>query len=150
VDRYARLIMLLLVLAVSLLRLIRHGKAATAKRPSPAIPPSAGVIVQPPVSAATAAPTPAWSCVSPIEPEGTSGARFAGGLATAVVWIAGNVAIWSLLFGLPALDAVPQLVRLVAGVLANFYLLYLARALRARLRSGVPQTARREGDTPFV
>jgi hypothetical protein len=152
VDRYARLIMLMLVLAVTLVRLIRSMKAATAKRPAPAVAPAAGVIVQPPASAATAAPqpAPASTCVSPIEPETTTGGRLAAGLTTVAVWTAGNIAIWTGLFGLAALDGIPPLVRGVAGVLANFYLIHLARAAGARLRNRAPQTLRREGDTPFI
>jgi hypothetical protein len=152
VDRYARLIMLLLVLAVTFFRLIRSVKAGTAKRPSPANAPAADTSPQPPAPVATAvvAPAPVSTTASPIEPEASGGGRLAGGLAAVVVWVAGNAAIWSFLFGLPALEAVPPLVRAVAGVLANFYLIHLARAAAARLRNRAPPTPRREGDTPFI
>jgi hypothetical protein len=51
------------------------------------------------------------------------------------VWGAGNVILWSVLFGLPALDDVPALWRLVAGVFANFYLIHLARTAAAKTRA---------------
>jgi hypothetical protein len=49
------------------------------------------------------------------------------------VFLGGNLLIWPLLFMIPALDQVPTVLRLLAAVLANFFLLYLACAVAARL-----------------
>ena len=70
--------------------------------------------------------------MSPIDVPGSAAGRLVGGLAAALVLISGNVVIWTCLFGIPQLDEVPPLLRGLAGVLANFYLIHLARATAAR------------------
>ena len=127
-DHPQRFIYLALVIAWSIFRVIRYARTATARRPRPAVPPSGGGLPPPLQAAATG------SAQSPLGPVETR-SGLAGILAAAGVFIAGNVAIWPLLFLVPALEAVPQILRLIAGVLANFYLLYLARAVAARLGS---------------
>ena len=112
-DHPQRFIYLALVIAWSIFRVIRYARTATAKRPGPAATGSA------------------QSPIGPIETRG----GLAGTLAAAGVFIAGNVVIWPLLFLIPALEAVPQILRLIGGVLANFYLLYLARSVAARVGS---------------
>jgi len=126
VDHPQRFIYLALLIAWSIFRVIRYARTATAKRPGPAIPPSGGAL---PPSLRAAATGSAQSPIGPIE----TGGGLAGTLAAAGVFIAGNVVIWPLLFLIPALEAVPQILRLTAGVLANFYLLYLARSVAARV-----------------
>jgi hypothetical protein len=70
--------------------------------------------------------------MSPIDVPGSAAGRLIGGLAAALVLILGNVLIWTCLFGIPQLEEVPPLLRGLAGVLANFYLIHLARAAAAR------------------
>ena len=128
-DRSARIILLGAFIVLAVLRLVRYMKAGVAKRPVAAIPSSAGILAPTPVTAAATA--------SPIAPEEKPTTRFLAAGAALLVWAAGNVLVWGCLFGLAVLDAVPVMLRLVAGIFANFYLLRLARAaangLRARL-----------------
>jgi hypothetical protein len=143
-DRNPRLVMLLLVVALSLVRLVRYMRTASSRRPSPAIPSAMGAIApaSPASPASPAAPvaataleaatTSAPATMSPIEVPGSAAGRFVGGLAAALVLISGNVVIWTCLFGIPQLEEVPPLLRGLAGVLANFYLIHLARAAAAR------------------
>ena len=124
-----RVIFLVLVIAWTIFRLVRYLRMSGARRPPPAVPPSDGGAVTPP--AGTAAP-PAMTATSPIEPAGTNGAGFARGLVAAAVFVAGAVVIWSLLFLVPAFENVPNLVRMVVGVLATLYLIQLARGAATR------------------
>jgi hypothetical protein len=73
------------------------------------------------------------TATSPIGPAGSGGAGLARGLVTAVVFTAGAVAVWSLLFLVPAFENVPSLVRMIAGVLATLYLIQLARGAATRI-----------------
>jgi len=143
-DRNSRLIMLLLVLALSVVRLVRYLRTTTSRRSSPAIPSTTGAMgpasPSPASSVSPASPAAAVECaaasapapISPIDVPGSTAGRFVGGLAAALVLIVGNVVIWSCLFGIPPLEEVPPLLRGLAGVLANFYLIHLARAAAAR------------------
>ncbi len=127
-DHYSRLIGLVFVVAWTIFRLVRYLKAGASGRPSPAVPASAGMIPQtaePPSTLATPA--------SPIEPA-SAGSGFVGALLAVLVLLVGNAVVWTCLFLLPQLDALPVMPRLVAGVLANFYLLYLARGAAAWIR----------------
>jgi hypothetical protein len=145
-DRNSRLIMLFLVVALSLVRLARYLRTASGRRPSPAIPSTMGTIA-PATSASPAAPaaapalevttasTPAT--MSPIDVPASAAGRFVAGLAAALVLISGNVVIWSCLFAIPQLDEVPPLLRGLAGVLTNFYLIHLARAAAARAKRAI-------------
>lgn len=121
-DHYSRFVGLAFVIAWTIFRLVRYLKAGTSKRPPPAVPPEA--------------PSPAAMTGSPIEPVAAGSLR--GALLAVLVWLLGNAAIWAALFLLPPLEAVPVVPRLVIGVLANFYLLYLARRAAAwsRQQSG--------------
>ena len=133
-DHYSRFIGLIFVIAWTIFRLVRYLRAGTSKRPVTAVPASGAVMPQ-----ASAAPAPAAAPpASPIEPL-AGGAGFRGGLAAVLVLLLGNAAVWGCLFLLPQLAAVPVMPRLVIGVLANFYLLYLARAVAAwaRRQSGL-------------
>jgi hypothetical protein len=127
-DHPQRFIYLALVIAWSIFRIIRYARAATAKRPAPATPPSVGALppsMQPTATARTATR-------SPIEPVRTGGG-LTGKLAALGILIGGNLLIWPLLFLLPALEEVPPLLRLMAGVLANFFLLQAGRSVAARI-----------------
>ncbi|MGO9801967.1 MAG: hypothetical protein ACLPTM_10080 [Steroidobacteraceae bacterium] len=130
-----RLIFLVLAIGWTLFRLLRYARTASAKRPGPAIPPSAGMLPQRPAEVAAAPAT----VQSPIEPAGSRRHRI---LAAAGVLIAGNVVIWPLLFATPALADIPPLPRLVAGVLANLILIRLAAGAAARVaRRSQPDAA---------
>jgi hypothetical protein len=129
VDRPQRLIFLVLAIGWTLFRLLRYLRTAHAGRPAPAIPPSAGTLPQRPADAAPNSPT---TVPSPIEPAGSS-SRSARMLAAAGVLIAGNVVIWPLLFAIPALEQLPTMPRLVAGVLANLILLRVADGVARRI-----------------
>lgn len=134
-ERPQRLIFLALAIAWTLFRLARYLRAAHSRRPAPAIPPSGGVVAQPPAQAAAIASTP-----SPIEPGG-GGARGRGMLAAAGILIAGNALIWPLLFAIPAFAEVPTMPRLVAGVLANLILIRVASSIAERIARRSPTTA---------
>jgi hypothetical protein len=122
VDHPQRYIYLALMIAWAIYRLIRYVRMATSKRPGPAPPP--------PTPAATPAATQ-----SPLDPAGGAGSGFAANLAAVGVFVGGNVVIWPLLFMVPALEGVPTSLRLVAGVLANLFLIYLARGIAGRAGS---------------
>jgi hypothetical protein len=135
VEHTQRLIFLVAAIGWTLFRLLRYLRTANAKRPGPAIPPSAGLLPQRPAEAAAAPAT----VRSPIEP---ASSRLPRMLAAAGVLIAGNVVIWPLLFATPALADVPPLPRLVAGVLANLILIRLAAGAAARIaRRSQPSAA---------
>jgi hypothetical protein len=132
-DRYSRLIGLVFVIAWTIFRLVRYLRAGSSRRPSAAVPGSAGMIPR-----AADAPASASTTVSPIEPA-RGGSGFLAGLLGVLVLLAGNAAVWACLFLVPQLDQVPVMLRLVIGVLANFYLLYLARTVAAAVRArGAP------------
>jgi hypothetical protein len=130
VEHTQRFIFLALAIGWTIFRLVRYTRAANSKRPGPAVPPSAGALpprpAEPPAATATAQ--------SPIEP--ASGAGGGGGLAglraAAGILVAGNVVIWPILFLVPALEAVPAIWRLTAGVLANLFLIRAASSAAAR------------------
>ena len=113
-DHTSRLIGLAFVVAWTIFRLVRYLRMSGAK-PRPR-------------TAAVAAPT---ATASPIEPAGTT-AGFARNVLAAAVFIPGTVVIWALLFMVPALEELPPLLRMIAGVLATLYLIHLARSVAAR------------------
>jgi hypothetical protein len=119
VDHPQRFIYLGLMIAWAIFRLIRYVRAAGSKAGSRGARP-------PPATLPAATPQ------SPLDPLGGAGGRSAASLAAVGVVIAGNVVVWPLLFMLPALDDVPTSLRVAAGVLVNFFLVYLARAVAGR------------------
>ena len=127
-DHNTRLIGLAFVILWTIFRLVRYWKAGASRRPAPAVPGSGAGLVAAQVTPATGA-TPA----SPIEAT-AGGTGFLAGLVAVLVWLAGNAVVWGCLFLLPQLQAVAVIPRLVGGVLATFYLLYLARGVAARVR----------------
>lgn len=128
-DHNTRLFGLAFVVLWTLFRLLRYLKAGMSKRPSTAVPGSAGILAQPVETAPPAAAT-----ASPIGPaDGGSGGLVAG-VAGVLVWLAGNAVVWACLFLLPPLEQLPVAPRLLVGVLASFYLIYLARTAAARIR----------------
>jgi hypothetical protein len=145
VDRTSRLILLLVVIALSAFRLVRYLKYGIAKRPQSAIPGSAGMVLP---------ATPTAPAAAGAQPGGGAGSsRLTGALAaltSAGVWVAGNVVLWSCLFGWPALDEVPAMLRGVAGVFANFYLIHLARVAGARVRSRLQKSDPAQGTNPLL
>src|SRR5579862_9724974 len=146
-DRNSRLIMLFLVVALSLVRLVRYVRTASSRRPSPAIPSTMGTIAAATSASPAAAPalevttTSTPATMSPIDVPASAAGRFVAGLAAALVLISGNVVIWTCLFAIPQLDEVPPLLRGLAGVLANFYLIHLARAAAARAKRVIDSRA---------
>ncbi|HUO18703.1 MAG TPA: hypothetical protein VMU44_02960 [Steroidobacteraceae bacterium] len=137
-DRYSRFIGLAFVIAWTIFRLVRYWKVGASRRPPPAVPASGAGLAAPPIAA------PATPPGSPLE--AASGAGFVAGLVAVIVWLAGNAVVWACLFLLPQLEAVPVIPRLVAGVLASFYLLYVARGAAARVRRQSGRTPPAGGD----
>jgi hypothetical protein len=141
-ERTMRLIFLAVFVALGIYRFIRSMKAGVSKRPLPGIPATGGILA--PID--PTAPTGSGSIVGP---GGESGGNAAlARFAAAVVFLAGNAALWLCLFRLPSLEAVPVIWRLVAGILVNFYLLGLARAVGVRLR-GRGRDPALTGGNPF-
>ena len=120
-QRSDRLVILAIFLAIAVWRLIRYFRAATERRPQPAIPPSGGIAPPPP--GASVAPT------TPVAPAASA----LGTVTTVLVWLLTNAALWPLLFAWPPLGDLPVIWRLVAGIFANFYLVKIARAAGARV-----------------
>jgi hypothetical protein len=122
VDRVARLLLLLLILAIAGWRLVRYLKLAMGKRPV-SVASGAGMIVQ------TAAPTPDTAQPAPSSSPPSRLTLLAGILIGATFWVVTNLAIVLTLFGLPYLRDLPPIMLLVAIVLSNFYLIPRARRL---------------------
>jgi hypothetical protein len=121
VEHTQRLISLAALIGWTIFRLVRYLRASAARPQRPAQPPTAPATAQ-----------------SPIEPEGRPGSALAGLLAAAAVLVAGNALIWAVLFAVPALEAVPTVWRLTAGVLANLILIRAASIAVARAGSRSP------------
>ncbi len=132
-DQPQRLIFLVLAIVWTIFRLVRYARISGAKRSLP-------------VRADTAAASTGTAL--PIEPAGATGAGLARKLLTAAVFIPGTVVIWSLLFMVPAIEDVPPLVRMTAGVVATLYLIHLARGAAARF-SGTGQRGDAEDNNPI-
>ncbi len=120
-DHPQRLIYIALLIAWAIFRLIRYVRMAASRQPR-----------QRPAPAQVSAATVTASARSPLDPVAAGGGR-AASLAAVGVFLAGNLLIWPLLFMIPALDEVPAILRLIAAVLANLYLLHLARTAAARV-----------------
>jgi hypothetical protein len=129
-DHYSRFIGLAFVIAWTIFRVVRYWKVGAARRASPAAagPGRTGMASPQGVSPASMTTT-----ASPIE-AAAGGPAFVAGLVALLVWLAGNAVVWGSLFLLPPLKSMPVAPRLVAGVLATFYLLYLARGAAAWVR----------------
>jgi hypothetical protein len=142
VDHHSRFIGLVFVILWTIFRLVRYWRAGASRRAQPGVPGSGGAgLAAPPVTAPLAVATTA----SPIE-SAASGSNFLGGLVAVLVWLAGNAVVWGSLFLLPQLESVAVIPRLVAGVLATFYLFYLARGAAARVRRQSGRTPPAGGD----
>lgn len=71
-------------------------------------------------------------------------------VTTVLVFVAGNIVIWGCLFGLPSLDDLPTIWRLVVGVFANFPLIRLAQATGASMAKRLSRPPPAEGNSPFL
>lgn len=146
-DRYIRLAVILALIGISLFRLVRYFKHGLKGRPT-AIPGSAGILLQesnpaPSVSTDSSInPSMASSVASPVASD-TRAARITSGFITFLVWAAANVALWLILFGLPALAGIPAIWRLFVGVFANFYLFRFAHSLGERRKRAHAKAAER-------
>jgi hypothetical protein len=141
-DHYSRYIGLVFVILWTIFRLVRYWRTGASKRPQPGVPGSGGAgLAAPPV----AAPVPVATTASPVE-SAAGGSNFLGGLVAVLVWLAGSAAVWACLFLVPQLEMVAVIPRLVVGVLATFYLLYLARGAAAWVRRQSAPTPPAGGD----
>jgi hypothetical protein len=152
-HRIDRFVTLAVFVALVIYRLIRYAKAATTKGPRPAARPTSGVLARsaaPPAAASSAIAAASSDAAAPLAPPGTGpGGSTLAALAAFLVWALGNAAVWLCLLELPALDDVPVIWRLIAGVLASCYLVILARAVAARLRGREGAGSQRMGGNPF-
>jgi len=119
VEHAQRFIFLALAIGWTIFRLVRYVRVANSKRTGPTAP----ATVQ-----------------SPIEPASGTGSGLARFLVAAGILVAGNVAIWPVLFLWPAFDGVPAVWRLTAGVLANLFLIRVASHAAARAGSVLRQS----------
>ena len=135
-EHAQRFILLALAIGWTIFRLVRYGRVANSKRTGPAVPAAVGAQsprpAEPPAAPATVQ--------SPIEPASGTGSGLARFLVAAGILVAGNAAIWPVLFLLPALEAVPTVWRLTAGVLANLFLIRVAGNAAARAGSVLRQS----------
>jgi hypothetical protein len=141
-DHYSRFIGPVVVILWTVFRLVRYWRAGVTRRPQPGVPGPGGAGLATPPLASPAATT---ATASPIE-SAAGGSGFPGGLVAVLVWLAGNAAVWGCLFLLPQLAGVAVIPRLVVGVLATFYFLYLARAAAAWVRRQSGESPRAGGD----
>jgi hypothetical protein len=124
VDRSDRLILLLLVVAVIAWRLYRLLRLGLSRRSS-ALGIAGGWF---PADTAGAASPPSAS----IPGSGKSlPGRIVGGVAAALIWISANLLIWAALFELPLMRNAPPIPLGVVWIVANFYLIPLARRIGA-------------------
>jgi len=115
-DTAVRLIVILALISYSVYRIVRYFRYGMAGRVT-AVPPSAGMFPQEPLSAANSlAPQPPSSSPTWLAATKTLG-----------VWAGTNLLLAAVLFGVPALSAVPVIWRLFVQIFANFYLLPWAR-----------------------
>jgi hypothetical protein len=133
-----RLIFLGLFVVLAALRLARYLRLGTARRPQTGIPGTGGTPVPPPSPQSQSQPQSTTSPIAAIGGPWGSGTSLRGVLAALAVLAVGNAVVWACLFGVPALDQIPAILRLVAGVLANLFLIRAARDVAARLRTGQP------------
>jgi hypothetical protein len=152
-HRIDRFIMLAVFVTLAIYRLVRYTKAATSKGARPAIPATRGAIArtaEPPASASAASISAARDGSSPLAPPGTApGGAALATLAGFLVLALGNAAVWLCLFELPEVEGVPVIWRLVAGVLASFYLVVLARSVAVRVRGRTAPGSQMTGGNPF-
>ncbi|HXO63367.1 MAG TPA: hypothetical protein VN882_01585 [Steroidobacteraceae bacterium] len=140
-HRPDRLVLLAVFVVLAVLRLIRYLKVGAGKRAQTGIPASGGV--------PTPLTPPAAGSPSPIEPPGAEHSRVVPVLAAVLVFVLASALLWASLFGLPALGGLPTIWRLLAGVLANFYLIRLAAGVAASLQRRA-ERASRQGDNPIL
>jgi len=126
VMRIDRLIVALLLIALVIWRLIRYVRLGISGRPR-ALGLPGGVFL--PSSGQAGADSE-----SERPPSGRSPVRvrLIGASVSAVIWILGNLLIWTFLFGLPKLRDAPPVLLGVVGVFANFYLIPFARRTGSR------------------
>ncbi|MFZ1907077.1 MAG: hypothetical protein WAU56_16960 [Steroidobacteraceae bacterium] len=140
-HRPDRLVLLAVFVVLAALRLIRYLKVGAGKRVQMGIPASGGM--------PTPVTPPAAGSPSPIEPAGAEHSRVVPVLAAVLVFVLASALLWACLFGLPALGGLPTIWRLLAGVLANFYLIRLAARVAASLQQRA-ERASRQGDNPIL
>jgi hypothetical protein len=140
-HRPDRLVLLAAFVVLAALRLIRYLRVGTGKRVERGVPASGGM--------PTPAARPAAESQSPSEPPGAEHNRVVPALAAVLVFVLANALLWACLFGWPALSQLPAIWRLIAGVLANFYLIRFAAGVAASLRQRAQRTSR-QGDNPFL
>jgi hypothetical protein len=128
-DRYSRIVFVLLLVALSAFRLVRYIQLGTGKRRVSGIP---GTSV--PAIGSVAIPRSA-DIVPMTQPAGPISARrrALGTLAAVATWLALNGILWTALFGLQYLDGIPVFWRLFLGVLGNFYLIRVSRDIGKRV-----------------
>lgn len=143
-DQYGRLILLILVIALTIWRLIRYMKAGLTRRSQPGVPGLGGTVV--------GVPAPAIDSTSPTveQVKGSVWTRLIAGTTTALVFVAGNVLVWGCLFGPAALDEVPTIWRLLLGVFANFPLIRLAQAIGTGVAKRVKPAPRADSNNPLL
>ena len=133
--RIDRLIVALLLIALIIWRLIRYMRLGISGRPR-ALGLAGGVLLPTAGQArADLGSEDPPSSRSPLH------VRLIGSSVSAVVWILGNLLLWTSLFGLPKLRDAPPVLLSVAGIFANFYLIPFARQIGNRCRMRLHRTA---------
>ncbi|MBV8145845.1 MAG: hypothetical protein JO184_12625 [Gammaproteobacteria bacterium] len=140
-DRSARVILLLLVIALTIWRLVRYLQAGLARRPQTGVPSVGGTVVGVPSVSASPVGEPL---------KGSALSRMIAKTTTVLVFIAGNILVWTCLFGLDVLDQIPTIWRLIFGVLANFPLIRLSHAAGRSIGKRMSPASRVEGSNPFL
>lgn len=135
-DKQTRIALVVLFVAIAAWRFARYmrlGLSGSRRRTSLGV--AGGLIPQdsdPPASAAAPESTaPAQS---------SAVARITGLAVSVGMWLAINVLLWYCLLELPPLKSLPPVPVGVAGILANFYLIPLARRAGARCRRRFEET----------
>ncbi len=116
-DMFVRALVVCALIAYGIFRLIRYFRYGMARR-------------------VTSVPSSAWGVLPGPETVGESSVttprrfrRIRAGVISVLVFVAANAVLLGVLFGLPAVAAVPVVWRLFLAIFVNFYLLPFARAV---------------------
>lgn len=142
-DKETRLALLILVIAIAAWRFARYMRFGLSRtRRTTTLGIAGGLVPQDSDRTASVA-VPGSS----IPAQGSLYSRIVGVLMAIALWLAINALLWYCLLELPPFKSLPPVPVGVAGILANFYLIPLARRVGARSRRRIEEA--RAGTAPW-
>lgn len=134
-DKETRLALLVLVIAIAAWRFVRYMRFGLSRSRRPTSLGVAGGVV--PQDSDGMAPVAASG--SSVPAQSSLYARLVGILLAVGLWLAINALLWYCLLELPPFKSLPPVPVGVAGILANFYLIPLARRVGERTRRRIDE-----------